>query len=166
MIKVEDQDFFLLELLKYQKHLETKEVEGKKYLWDPVRKQFNLLQKEELVRILLIYYLVEEKNFPLGRMAVEKQIDFVSERGKMSRRFDLLVYCAKGKPLFLVECKAPSVGVDVKTLEQVSKYNNRAVRSRYIMITDGMKAMVGKVIFENEQLIFLNEIPLYEKLED
>lgn len=55
----------------------------------------------------------------------------------MPQRADIVVMGGDNKPLMLVECKAPAVGLDASVLDQAVRYNN-IVGARYIMLTNGM----------------------------
>lgn len=101
-------------------------------VFDPVRKKWILIQPEELVRQTLLIYLLEVKNIALQRIAVEKTIHL----HHLTRRFDLVYYDKKGKPLLLVECKSPSVPLTDKVLEQAVWYNFE-VKAPYLLLSNG-----------------------------
>ena len=48
-----------LDLLSYKKELKVKMVKGQKKIFDSIRKKWYVWQPEELVRQLLILYLIE-----------------------------------------------------------------------------------------------------------
>jgi hypothetical protein len=81
--------------------------EGKLKIFDAVRKKFVVLTPEEWVRQHVLKYLNEEKKIPISLMAVEKEINYNNQK----KRFDVLIYNSKAKPVFMVECKSPEVEI-------------------------------------------------------
>ena len=62
-----------IDFLRYKGSLKTqKNKTGKIEVYDIVRKKYVILQPEELVRQLVIHYLIAEKKAPLSKMRVEK----------------------------------------------------------------------------------------------
>ena len=59
-----------LSLPQYQ--FKIKEEGGIKYIFDPIRKKYLVLQPEEWVRQNFIQFLIKEKGFPSSLIAVEK----------------------------------------------------------------------------------------------
>ena len=111
----------------------TKIVEGKKLIFDSIRKKFVALTPEEWVRQNFIQYLIKEKKYPESLMAVEKQI---LVNGKQ-RRFDLLIYLRNGQPHLIAEFKAPNVKITQEAFDQVVRYN-MALRVERIVVSNGL----------------------------
>src|SRR5689334_10830078 len=77
-----------------------------KTILDPVRKRSVAATPEELVRQVIIQYLIREKHFPRSLLGIEISL-FVN---RLSKRCDIVAY--KGtQPVLLVECKAPSIKI-------------------------------------------------------
>jgi hypothetical protein len=149
-----------MNLLSYQERLRLKQEGGKTYVWDDFRKKYLVLQPEELVRQLLLYYLMEERAYPKNRIAVEQSLKL----GDLHRRCDVLVYDAPMQgPLLLVECKAPQVALSNAVFEQAAQYN-RHFRLPYLLITNGLDFACAQIDFERESFMLLPEIPSYENL--
>ncbi len=55
-----------------------------------------------------------------------------------SQRADIVAVDDLGQPLLLVECKAPSVAINQKVLDQAVRYNS-VVQARWLILTNGMK---------------------------
>ena len=134
--------------------MKLKTINGKEYIFDVVRKKYVLNQPEEWVRQHIIKYLNEKKNYPISLMSVEKQINI----NKTIKRYDLVCYNTDGKPLFLVECKAPNIKLNIETFDQSFNYQNE-VKAKYIMVTNGTTHFCFEI--KNEKPIFLKEIPHY-----
>ena len=109
-----------------------KEKEGKKFLFDSIRKIWVLITDEEWVRQNFIEHLTRELNYPVSLIAVEKEIQL----GELKKRFDILVYNKDHEPWMLIECKAPEINLDEKTFQQVLRYH-LSVPCSYLIITNG-----------------------------
>jgi hypothetical protein len=117
-----------------------------------------VLTPEEWVRQHVVFYLVGEKGYLPGLIGVEKTIK-VNQRNK---RFDLVCFDNDAKPLLIVECKAPEVPISQATLEQALRYNSE-VQAKYLMLTNGMEIVIGRINYASKQLEYLKEIPPFEK---
>ncbi len=145
-----------MNLLAYQSELD---IRGK-YVFDPIRMKDIVITPEELVRQLLILYLIKEKQFPKNKISVERQV-LVNGRPK---RFDILVYSeGQTAPIFLIECKAPNVKIDEAVLFQISNYN-KTLRAKYCLITNGMSFLCSFINLETEEIRHLEDIPSYSEL--
>ncbi len=136
-----------------------KEDKGKKYIFDEIRRRFVLLTPEEWVRQHMINFLVNLKNFPRMLISVEK--GFSQNRNR--QRYDLLVYNRLGKPLMIVECKAPGVEINQQVFDQAGRYNNRH-KAAYMLITNGMKHYCCTINIANKQYSFLKDIPDFNEM--
>jgi len=79
------------------------------------------------------------------------------------RRTDILVHDAEGKVIFLIECKAPDIAIDEKTLAQVALYNH-ALDAPYLLLSNGREHHVFLVDKAKKELKSLTEIPAYDQL--
>ena len=75
-----------INLMQFKSLLKTRREEDKRYIYDPIRKKWLVLQPEELVRQLVIHYLLEEKQYNLNRLSLERGFKY----NKRNKRFDLL----------------------------------------------------------------------------
>ena len=133
---------------------------GKALIFDDIRRKFVALTPEEWVRQHFINYLVSERRYPRGLIAVEVMF----RMNKLVRRADILVYDKQGRPLLLVECKAPEVKVSAAVFDQIVSYNIK-FRLRYIVVTNGMEHYACSTDTEKGLWSFLNSIPFYDELE-
>jgi hypothetical protein len=101
-------------------------------IFDFVRKQWLVLNEEEWVRQNFIQFLVQQLNYPLELIAIEKEIQL----GELKKRFDILVYGRDHKPWMLVECKAGEIDLNEKVLYQVLRYNI-SMPASFLVITNG-----------------------------
>jgi len=145
---------FELNLLKYQSDLIFKKVEGKTCLFDPIRKKYLVVGPEEVVRQLMVQYLLQEKNYNPNRIAIEREIRVQVRR----KRCDILVFKPDMSPFLLVECKAPEVPLTQAVARQIAVYN-LTLKVDYLLITNGLANFCCKMDYENEDYEFINEIP-------
>jgi len=143
-----------LDLLSYKDRLKTKREEGKTYLLDKIRKKWLVLQPEELVRQLMIYYLLEEKNYNPNRFSLEKGVMVINQ----ARRFDLLVYDQEMRPFLLLECKAPRVKISEATFAQIHAYNY-GLKVPFLAVTNGIKTFCYAIDWQDESRRFLAAMP-------
>jgi len=133
-----------------------KEVNGKKYVFDEVRRRFVALTPEEWVRQHMIKFLSLDRSYPISLFSIEKK----HVHNRMARRCDFVVYDRTGNPLMVVECKAPGVEIGQQVFDQASRYNQQ-YRAPYLLITNGNKHFCCKVNIKNHGFEFLTEIPSY-----
>jgi type I site-specific restriction endonuclease len=133
--------------------------DGKKLIFDELRKKMIVLTPEEWVRQNFIRYLVDVKGFPPSLMAIETGL-------KLNRnqfRADLLVYNRQGKPLLIVEFKAPSVKISQQTFDQITRYN-MTFQVPYLIVSNGLSHYCCSVDIEKKSYSFLKEIPDFQQL--
>lgn len=123
----------------------VKDANGKKLIFDALRKIWIPLTREEWVRQNFVQFLVHGAQYPSTLIAQEKEIWL----NDLKKRFDILVYDREHRPWLLVECKAPSVTLNQTVLEQALRYNI-SVPVTYIVITNGLythgwKKMQGRL---------------------
>ena len=104
---------------------------GQKLIFDPIRKKYVALTPEEWVRQHIIKQLIKN-GFPAGRISIERTLP------KTKKRYDIVFYNSAGQPSLLVECKAPSIQLDKKILEQVSSYI-QYLDSSMILLSNGLQ---------------------------
>lgn len=143
----------VIDYLSLKEKLTIKKESGKQWILDIVRKKYLRLLPEELVRQLVVLYLLK-LGYTQSRIAIEKEI-IVNQRKK---RFDILVYDKKLHPVILVECKAPTVKINQKTFEQIAWYN-MSLKVDYLMVTNGMDTFCCEPDYETKRFRYLTAIP-------
>ena len=132
---------------------------GKTEIYDQVRKKYILLTPEEEVRQYFIQYLIHFKGFPATLMAIEKALKV----NHLTKRTDIVQYNKQGKPLVIVECKAPHIKISEDAFAQAAMYNME-MQVDYLIITNGMTHYCCKVNYQKERLDYLKEIPMFNEL--
>ncbi|HON18522.1 MAG TPA: type I restriction enzyme HsdR N-terminal domain-containing protein [Salinivirgaceae bacterium] len=130
--------------------------EGQAQIFDRIRRQWVALTPEEWVRQHVIAYLVDYLNYPAALMEVEKGLKSYIGKG----RTDILVRNRKLQPLLLVECKAPSVKLNQKSLEQLFQYNLE-YKAPILLLTNGLIHYCISIDFVNHDTRVLSQIPPY-----
>jgi hypothetical protein len=110
----------------------TKVENGRRYIFDKIRKTWLLLTEEEWVRQNFVNWLVNELHYPSAFIAIEKEIQLHD----LKKRFDILVYDKDHQPWMMVECKGADVPLSEDVLQQVLRYNV-SVPVKFIVITNG-----------------------------
>mgnify|MGYP003297505863 FL=1 len=128
--------------------------DGKTKVFDPVRKIYCVLTPEEKVRQMTLHYLVEKKNIPAGLIAVEYSIKV----NPLSKRCDIVIFNKQAKPIMIVECKAESVPITQKVLDQAIRYYS-GLNVNYILLTNGKTMFCYHIDIENNKIEALREIP-------
>lgn len=110
----------------------VKDHQGRKLIFDAIRKIWIPLTPEEWVRQNFLIYLTQTLQYPPSMIAVEKEIML----NDLKKRFDILIYNNSHEPAMLVECKSSSVNLDDSVLQQVLRYNI-SVPVHFLLITNG-----------------------------
>ena len=145
-----------IDFLQYQDGLVIKKVDGVERIYDPIRNGYFVKEPEEVVRQLVLLYLLKKKAFSKNKIAVEKML-VVNERRK---RFDILVYNNDTNPFLLVECKAPSVVITDDTFRQISAYN-LALKVKYLFVTNGLNSYCCEMDYQQQSFEFIHEVPSF-----
>jgi hypothetical protein len=134
-----------------------KSSENKTLIFDKLRKKYMVLTPEEWVRQHFVYFLIEEKKYPVSLIAIEKQLTI----NNLKKRSDILVFNTDGKPEIIVECKAPSIKITQAAFDQIARYNLK-LKANYLIVTNGLEHFYCKMDFKNETYVFLKMIPDYK----
>ena len=98
--------------------------------------------------------MVNEGAYPASLIAVEQAITV----GDVHKRCDAVVYDSAMQALMLVECKAETVSLTQKTLDQAITYN-RKLNVPYLLLCNG-----AQTIFVNGNDIYTSGFPRYTDL--
>lgn len=129
-------------------------------IFDPLRKQFVKLTPEEWVRQNFVMYLQSEKKFPAALMGNEISLN----QNGINRRCDTLIVDHTGKPLVIVEYKAPSIEITEKVFDQIARYNS-VLQAKYLIVSNGIVHYCCKFDTCSHKYLFLKEIPNYSDLD-
>ena len=131
----------------------TSIIDNKTVVFDSLRKQYVALTPEEQVRQKMLYFLVETRKVAAGLIAVEYSIKV----NNLPKRADIVVFNNLGEPQMIVECKAESVPITEKVLDQAIRYYS-GLKVKYLTLTNGKTMFCYKV--EEGRIETLTEFPL------
>jgi predicted type IV restriction endonuclease len=142
-----------------QYRFKIKSETQRKYIFDNIRRRYVLLTPEEWVRQHFTAWLVSEKKYPVPLIAVEMALKTV----RMDRRADIVVFSRDGKPVMIIECKAPSIRISQKVFDQVARYNMN-LKVDYLAVSNGMVHYCAKLDHEERTWFFLKEFPDFDAI--
>ena len=132
----------------------TRIINNKEQIFCEWRHRWVRLTPEEWVRQQLLHRMVSEGDYPASLIAVEQAITV----GEVRKRCDAIVYDSAMQPLMLIECKAETVPLTQKTLDQAIVYN-RKLNVPYLLLCNG-----AQTIFVNGNDIYPSGLPRYADL--
>lgn len=133
--------------------------EGKRLIFDPIRKKYVALTPEEWVRQHFVHWLVEEKGYPSSLMANEVQIQLNATR----MRCDTVLYDKSFRARMIVEYKSPDVEITQQVFDQITRYN-MVLKVEYLVVSNGLRHYCCRVDYEQGTYQFLPQIPDYNAL--
>lgn len=135
--------------------LNIKTEENTRKVWDIVRKKWIVLTPEEYVRQALLHYFTNTMQYPVGLIALEKQVKY----GSLIKRYDIVVHNRQQQPWLLVECKAPEIAIGQSTVQQLLQYHSQ-IPCPYWLLSNGIESHCARVLGENIE--WLANLPGYE----
>ncbi len=138
--------------------MRTRINQNKEQIFCEWRHRWVRLTPEEWVRQQLLHFLVEQLDFPASLIAVEQAITV----GAAKKRCDAVVYDNEMQPLVLIECKAETVALTQKTLDQAVTYN-RKLKVPYLLLYNGPQ-MIFVTINADGNNIIAQRSPRYADL--
>ena len=148
---------FELNLPAYKVNLTEKD--GKRLIFDFLRRKYVALTPEEWVRQHFTHYLVESKGYPQGLLANETQLKI----GDKHLRCDTVLYNKAMHPQMIIEYKAPTIQIQQKTFDQIVAYN-LLLRADYLVVSNGLQHYCCRMDYELNSYGFLREIPDYQSI--
>ena len=127
-------------------------------VWDYIRRRWVTLTPEEWVRQHFSHWMTEHLGYPPARLGHEISL----EQNGMQRRADAVFYGQDGRPLVIMEFKAPHIAISQKTFDQIGRYN-MVMQVPYLVISNGMQHFCCRI--GEETMEFLHEIPRCEDIE-
>ena len=124
-----------IDLIQYHSLVNVEQRDGQTLIFCTVRGKWLKYQQEELVRQLIIQYLITEQNIRKLSIVVEKSTGL-----KGQDRIDIAVLNRGGKPLMLIECKTWTERVNQSVLNQISRYNNQ-LKYPYCWVSTGIPTL-------------------------
>lgn len=142
-------------------HYETKiaENDGKRTIFDNLRRCYVALTPEEWVRQHFVHFLLEHCNYPATLMGNEVGLTLNGTK----KRCDTVVYDRNLKPRIIIEYKAPTVRINKEVFAQIARYN-LVLKVDYLIVSNGIQHYCCKMDYTNNAFEFINSIPEYSSL--
>ena len=148
---------FRLNLPQYE--IKIGEKDGKRTIFDFLRRKYVALTPEEWVRQHFTHYLTEHKGYPKGLMGNEVELHV----GEKRLRCDTILYNIQAQPQMIIEYKAPTIQIQQKTFDQIAAYN-LLLHVDYLIVSNGLQHYCCKMDYEHQKYLFLQDIPDYKNL--
>ena len=141
--------------------MRTRVYNNKEQIFCDWRHKWVRLTPEEWIRQQLLHRLVEQLDYPSSLIAVEvplEKLSIVNSQFSINQRCDAVVYDNTMQPLMIIECKAETVPITQKTLDQAINYN-RKLNVPHLLLYNGIQA-----IYVNGNDIYTSGLPRYADL--
>lgn len=140
--------------------IKTIEKNGRTAIYDFLRRRYITLTPEEWVRQHFTHFLIEHKGYPAALLANEVSLNI----GGTTRRCDSVLYHHNGgRPRVIIEYKAPYIAITQNTFTQIASYNSQ-LKADYLIVSNGLVHYCCYMDYENNKVIYLQEIPDYHSL--
>ena len=139
---------FRLNLPQYE--IKIGEKDGKRTIFDFLRRKYVALTPEEWVRQHFTHYLADHKGYPKGLMGNEVELQV----GEKRLRCDTILYNKQGQPQMIIEYKAPHITLTQKVFDQISAYN-LLLHVDYLIVSYGLQHICCRMDYTNNTYHFL-----------
>ena len=137
--------------------IKLREQNGRRQIFDFLRRRYVALTPEEWVRQHFVHYLIEQKGYPKGLLANEVELQI----GEKKLRCDTLLYNRALQPKMIIEYKAPDIAITQRVFNQITVYNF-LLHVDYLIVSNGRQHYCCRMDYEKNSWEFLQEIPNYE----
>lgn len=132
---------------------------GKKVIFDVIRRRYVVLTPEEWVRQHFVHFLLTYKGYPQALMANEVQLQLNGTK----KRCDTVLYWRDLTARMIVEYKAPEIEITQAVFDQITRYN-MVLKVDYLVVSNGMRHYCCRMDYERNSYTFLKDIPDYSSL--
>lgn len=137
----------------------VKEADGRRQIFDILRRKYVALTPEEWVRQHFIHYLIGYKGYPAALLANEVPLQV----GEKRVRADSILYDRQLRPRLIIEYKAPTIPLTQKVFDQITVYN-LLLHVDYLIVSNGLETYICKMDYTNHTYRFLEMIPDYKNI--
>lgn len=138
---------------------------GKECFYDTYRKKLIPITPEEVVRQKIAYWCEKELGTPSEMISLEQHLSHYQINSK--DRADIIIHEETQEgflvPLAIIECKAESVFLSEKAIQQCVKYAD-ALNVNFAFITNGIEIIAYKYCEKNKKYDLLTEPPKYMQM--
>ena len=143
-----------LDFLQFKSHLLLTQQESVTRVYDPVRRKKIVVTPEEILRQLVIHYLLEVRQYPLHRIRVEIGIPV----NGLKKRCDIVVFDKTISPWLIIECKSPKLPLSQSAFEQAARYNLHW-KAPFLAITNGVATYSCALDHVQQRFNYLSDFP-------
>ena len=133
--------------------------DGKREIFDFLRRRYVALTPEEWVRQHFVHFLVEQKGYPRGLLANELELRI----GQKKLRCDTVLYNKVLQPQMIIEYKKPEVSITQRVFNQITVYN-MLLHVDYLVVSNGLQHYCCRMDYEHQSYEFLSDIPSFSML--
>jgi hypothetical protein len=133
-----------------------KQIDGKPYIFDLLRRKYVRLTPEEWVRQHVVNLLIEVCQYPKALIRAEGALALFETR----KRTDIVVFDRNGQPFLVVECKAAHITLGQDVFDQVTRYNH-VHRAPYVVITNGLTHYCCAIDHDTQTVSYLDDFPAF-----
>ena len=139
--------------------MRLREQDGKREIFDFLRRRYVALTPEEWVRQHFVHFLVEQKGYPRGLLANELELRI----GQKKLRCDTVLYNKVLQPQMIIEYKKPEVSITQRVFNQITVYN-MLLHVDYLVVSNGLQHYCCRMDYEHQSYEFLSDIPSFSML--
>lgn len=139
--------------------IKLREQNGRRQIFDFLRRRYVALTPEEWVRQHFVHFLTEQKGYPKGLLANEAE----QKIGNKKLRCDTLLYNKDLRPRMIIEYKAPEIAITQRVFNQITVYNF-LLHVDYLIVSNGRQHYCCRMDYEKGEYTFLQDIPHYTEL--
>ena len=139
--------------------VKVRETNGRRQIFDMLRRRWVALTPEEWVRQHFVHFLTDYKGYPKGLLQNEVELTL----GEKRLRCDTLLYNRQLVPRMIVEYKSPSVEITQRVFDQITAYNT-LLKVDYLVVSNGLTHFCCRIDHEKREYSFLRNIPDYSEL--
>lgn len=136
--------------------MKLKMEEGVIKVYDPLRYKYVILTPEEYVRQQFMAWMHLDRHYPVALMANEMSLNINGNRN----RSDSVIFGRDGKPLIIIEYKAPDIKITQSVFDQIVRYN-MSLRAGYLIVSNGLTHYCCRINYEAGDYYFIPMIPDY-----
>ena len=149
----------LLNMPDYSDRIRLRRQDEQLQIFDSIRGKWLVLTPEEWVRQNTIIYISDTLEAPMTRIANEVTIKL----NDTTKRCDTVVWDKTGRPVMIVEYKAPTIAVTQEVFDQIVRYN-MVLHADYIVVSNGLQHFCCRLDYTNNTYQFIPQIPDYNAL--
>lgn len=141
-------------------NIKVKNEDGRRKIFDILRRKYFVITPEEWVRQHFIHFLIDHKGYPVSLLANEVALSV----GDKVIRADSILYDKNLSPRMIIEYKAPHIKLTQKVFDQISAYN-LLLHVDYLIVSNGIETYICKMDYAQQNYVFLETVPDYKSLD-